>query len=237
MRPILHPRAARVVGHRAKDEPTAASGCRQARTRASLKNRCPRRLLALGKKIAANRKVSDFQARPESGRRGSNPRPSAWEADRLHTLPPPPAIAHGRVLRAKTQLTRLASLPVPSHIDHTCHMKRSLGVGQTSLARSRRSSVRDHGGDAPWLDVFASRYRRPITRSPRSVSAVPARAVCAGVASVTEPACSPGRAELFLLEGVLARRVVSPCVGLLALEEVDLDLAHESCAELGVTDA
>jgi len=36
MRPILHPRAACVVGHRAKDELTTASGCRQARATASL---------------------------------------------------------------------------------------------------------------------------------------------------------------------------------------------------------
>ena len=36
MRPILHPRAASVVGHRAKDELTTASGCRQARATASV---------------------------------------------------------------------------------------------------------------------------------------------------------------------------------------------------------
>ena len=58
-----------------------------------------------------------------------------------------------------------------------------------------------------------------------------------GCCSATEPACSAGRAELLLLEGVLARRVVSLGLGPLASKEVDLDLAHESCAELGVTDA
>ncbi len=36
MRPILHPRAACVVGHRAKDQLATASGCRQARATASL---------------------------------------------------------------------------------------------------------------------------------------------------------------------------------------------------------
>lgn len=58
-----------------------------------------------------------------------------------------------------------------------------------------------------------------------------------GFASATEPACAPGRTKLLLLEGVLARRLVSLGLGLLAPEEVDLDLAYESCAELGVTDA
>jgi hypothetical protein len=39
------------------------------------------------------------------------------------------------------------------------------------------------------------------------------------------------------LEGILGGGVVSLSVGPVAPEEVDLDLAHESCAELGVADA
>jgi hypothetical protein len=56
-------------------------------------------------------------------------------------------------------------------------------------------------------------------------------------ASATEPACPPGRAELLLLEGVLARRLVWLSLGPVASKEIDLDLAHEPGAELGVTNA
>jgi hypothetical protein len=102
----------------------------------------------------------------------------------------------------------------------------------TRVSRSRRVLVVTHRGGCLRVAILAL-----DDVSPRSVSAVPARAVCVAVASVTEPACSPGRAELFLLKGVLARRVVSLGLGPLAPKEADLDLAHESCAELGVTDA
>jgi NAD(P)-dependent dehydrogenase (short-subunit alcohol dehydrogenase family) len=54
--------------------------------------------------------------------------------------------------------------------------------------------------------------------------------------SESEPACSPGCAELLLLGGVLPRRVVSlRCCGR-AAEEADLDLADEPVAEFGTLD-
>src|SRR5215217_4456386 len=55
--------------------------------------------------------------------------------------------------------------------------------------------------------------------------------------SEPEPARSPGCAELLLLGGILARRVVSLRCCCRAAEEVDFDLADEPVAELGVADA
>ena len=55
--------------------------------------------------------------------------------------------------------------------------------------------------------------------------------------SEPEPARSPGCAELLLLGGVLARRVAALRFRRRAAEEVDLDLADEPVAELGVADA
>src|SRR5919198_3316934 len=60
---------------------------------------------------------------------------------------------------------------------------------------------------------------------------------CDTAGSEPEPARSPGRAELLLLGGVVARGVKSLGRRRGAAEEVDLDLADEPVAELGVADA